>query len=59
MLEISWRGKEPFLFDQEGKIKRVFLQDGDTVTMKGYCQGEGYRVGFGECTGQILPAVSI
>lgn len=35
MLEISWRGKEPFLFDPEGKVKRVFIQDGDTVTMRG------------------------
>lgn len=55
MLEITWAGKEPFIFDQEGKIKRVFLQDGDTVILKGYCQGSGYRVGFGECTGTILP----
>lgn len=35
LLEITWRGKEPFLFDSEGKVKRVFLQDGDSITMKG------------------------
>jgi fumarylacetoacetase len=58
MLEITWRGKEPFLFDQEGKCKRVFLQDGDTITIKGFCQADGYRVGFGECIGTILPAVT-
>jgi len=36
---------------------RVFLQDGDRVTMTGYCQGPGYRVGFGEVTARVLPAV--
>jgi fumarylacetoacetase len=35
MLEISWRGKEPFALDSEGKINRVFLHDGDTVIMRG------------------------
>ena len=35
MLEISWRGRDPFLLNSEGTIKRVFLQDGDTVTIKG------------------------
>jgi len=56
MLEISWRGKEPFLFDEEGSVKRVFLKDGDTVTIRGHCKGDGFRVGFGECTGTVLPA---
>jgi fumarylacetoacetase len=32
-------------------------QDGDTVTMKGYCQGDGYRIGFGPCVGKVLPAL--
>ena len=35
MLELTWRGKEPIMFDDEGKIKRVFIQDGDVVTMRG------------------------
>ena len=35
LLEITWRGKEPFLFDEEGKVKRVFIQDGDTIIMRG------------------------
>lgn len=35
LLEISWRGKEPFNLDADGKFTRVFLQDGDTVIMKG------------------------
>lgn len=34
--------------------ERVFLQDGDTVELSGFCQGEGYRVGFGVCCGQLL-----
>jgi len=38
---------------------RKFLQDGDTVIMKGFCQGDGFRVGFGECTGKILPATPL
>ncbi len=35
LLEITWRGKEPFLLDEEGKLKRVFILDGDTITMRG------------------------
>ena len=38
---------------------RTFLQDGDRVTMTGYCQGDGYRIGFGEVTGRVLPAVPL
>lgn len=54
LLELTWRGTEPIkLPDGE---ERKFLQDGDTLIISGYCQGEGYRVGFGEVTGKILPA---
>jgi fumarylacetoacetase len=54
LLELTWRGSKPLtLVNGE---KRAFLQDGDRVTMTGWCQGEGYRVGFGEVTGKILPA---
>jgi fumarylacetoacetase len=41
-----------------GGEKRSFLQDGDRVTMTGWCQGNGYRVGFGKVTGRILPALA-
>ena len=34
---------------------RLYLKDGDVVNMTGYCQGEGYRVGFGDCKGEVLP----
>lgn len=36
---------------------RTYLADGDTVTLHGHAQGEGYRIGFGLCAGQILPAL--
>jgi fumarylacetoacetase len=39
-----------------GGIKRSFLEDGDSLVMRGWCQGEGYRVGFGEVEGTILAA---
>ncbi len=55
LLEIAWRGTKPFTLP--GGEKRTFLNDGDTVTMSGWCQGDGYRIGFGEVTGKILPAI--
>ncbi|RMH68355.1 MAG: fumarylacetoacetase [Gemmatimonadetes bacterium] len=54
LLEYTWRGTEPVELPN-GK-HRKFLQDGDTVIMTGWCQGDGFRVGFGECRGQLLPA---
>lgn len=52
MLELTWRGERPIKLSSGEE--RKFLQDGDTVVMKGYCQGDGYRIGFGEVTGRIL-----
>jgi fumarylacetoacetase len=40
-----------------GGEKRTFLEDGDSLTMRGWCQGDGFRVGFGEVEGTIVPAV--
>jgi fumarylacetoacetase len=54
LLELTWRGEKPIQLP--GGEERKFLQDGDTLTMRGYCQGEGYRIGFGEVMGKILPA---
>ena len=54
LLEISWNGTEPIELDNG--ITRTFLEDGDQLVMRGWCQGEGYRVGFGEVEGTILPA---
>ncbi len=55
LLELSWGGKEPITLDS-GEV-RSFLEDGDTLTLRGHAQGDGYRIGFGECAGQILPAL--
>jgi fumarylacetoacetase len=55
MLELSWRGTEPIELPS-GETRR-FLEDGDEVIMKGYCEREGFRrIGFGECRGRIVPA---
>ena len=54
LLEISWNGTEPV--DLPGGVKRTFLEDGDSLVMRGWCQGDGYRVGFGEVEGTITPA---
>ncbi len=51
LLEISWNGTEPV--ELAGGIKRTFLEDGDSLVMRGWCQGDGYRVGFGEVEGTI------
>jgi len=54
MLELSWNGTEPLELD--GGERRSFLEDGDSLTMRGWCQGDGYRIGFGEIEGTILPS---
>ena len=54
MLELSWGGAEPL--DLGNGVQRSFLEDGDSLTMRGWCQGNGYRVGFGEVEGTIQPA---
>jgi fumarylacetoacetase len=56
MLELTWRGTKPIKFP--GGQERKFIQDGDTVSMSGWCQGDGYRIGFGEVTGKVLPALT-
>jgi fumarylacetoacetase len=55
LLELSAGGKRPIVL-ANGET-RAFLEDGDTVILRGFCQGEGYRrIGFGECRGTVLPA---
>ncbi len=54
LLELTWRGTKPLT--TKGGAERKFIQDGDRVTMTGWCQGDDFRVGFGEVTGKILPA---
>jgi fumarylacetoacetase len=55
MLELTWRGKEPI--DLPSGEQRRFLEDGDEVIMKGFCEREGFRrIGLGECRGRIIPS---
>jgi fumarylacetoacetase len=55
LLELTWRGSKPLQLSETET--RKFLQDGDIVTMTGWCQGDGYRIGFGEVTAEILPSI--
>ncbi|MQQ07822.1 fumarylacetoacetase [Epibacterium sp. SM1979] len=57
LLELSWGGKEPLTL--ETGESRSFLEDGDTLTLRGAAKGDGYRIGFGDCTGTVLPAVDL
>ena len=54
LLELSWGGKEPI--DLPAGTTRNFIEDGDTLDLTGAAKGDGYRIGFGPCTGTILPA---
>ncbi|MAY89288.1 MAG: fumarylacetoacetase [Pseudooceanicola sp.] len=56
LLELSWGGKEPLTLDT-GET-RSFLEDGDTLTLRGAAKGDGFTIGFGDCTGTILPALA-
>ena len=56
LLELTWRGSQPVKLP--GGEERRFLEDGDEVTMRAFCEAPGYRrIGFGECRGTILPAL--
>ena len=51
LLELSWNGEN--LIELDDGTTRTFLEDGDTITFSGYAQGDGFRIGFGYCTGSI------
>ena len=53
MLELTWGGKNPITL-KDG-TERKFINDYDTVTIKGYCENEKVRIGFGECSSKLLP----
>jgi fumarylacetoacetase len=55
MLELTWRGANPLKLPN-GETRK-WLEDGDTLTITGWCQGDGYRVGFGDVSGRVLSAV--
>ena len=52
LLELSWGGTEPVEIDGG---TRTFVEDGDKLVLRGHARGNGYRVGFGRCGGQVLP----
>jgi fumarylacetoacetase len=54
LLELTWNGQNPLLL-ANGE-ERQFVEDGDTLTLRGHCQGQGYRIGFGSAVGRILSA---
>jgi fumarylacetoacetase len=57
LLELTWNGQRP-LDIGNGQVRR-FIEDGDELSLLGWCQGDGYRVGFGSCVGKILPALEL
>lgn len=54
MLELAWMGTKPL--QMKDGSERKFILDGDTVTMRGYAEKDGKRVGFGEVSAKVLPA---
>lgn len=55
MLELAWKGTKPLPMNDG--TERKFIQDGDTVIMRGFSQKDGVRIGFGEVSGKVLPAI--
>jgi fumarylacetoacetase len=54
LFELSWGGTQPIAVNGG---TRSFLEDGDNLTLSGQASGEGYTIGFGGCTGRVLPAL--
>src|SRR5437667_11054156 len=52
MLELTWRGANPLKLPN--RETRKWLEDGDILAISGWCQGDAYRVGFGEVSGRIV-----
>ena len=57
MLELSWGGQKPLKMN--GGSERKFINDNDTVIIRGYCQKDNLRIGFGEVSSKLLPAVEL
>lgn len=55
LIELTQNGKNPLKFSHN--MTRVFLEDGDELRLDAWCQGDGYRIGFGGVTGKIYPAL--
>ncbi|MCH9662022.1 MAG: fumarylacetoacetase [Bacteroidetes bacterium] len=54
MLELTWRGQNPLQLSDGSE--RKFINDDDTVILRGFCKNEDVRIGFGDCSGKVLPA---
>ena len=54
MLELTWRGANPLQLT--GGETRKWLEDGDCLTISGWAEGDGYRVGFGKVSGRVVSA---
>ena len=54
MLELSWGGKNPVMLNDG--TERRFINDNDTVVLKGFCENNVVRLGFGECSSTLLPS---
>lgn len=57
MLELTWRGQNPLTLSDGSQ--RKFIEDNDTVILKGYCKNDKVRIGFGECKAKLLPALDL
>lgn len=55
MMELSWKGTKPLKLNDGSE--RKFINDNDTVILRGYCQNDKVRIGFGECKAKLLPAI--
>ena len=55
MMELTWRGQNPLTM-KDGSTRK-FIEDGDTVVIRGWCERNGIRVGFGEVSSKVLPAI--
>ncbi len=54
LIELTWRGTKPLSLPTGEQ--RAFLEDGDEVTLRGWCERDGLRLGFGTCRGRIVPS---
>jgi len=54
MLELTWRGQNPLKLSDGSE--RKFINDNDTVILRGWCSNDHVRIGFGDCSGKVLPA---
>ncbi|WP_445717872.1 fumarylacetoacetase [Flavobacterium sp.] len=57
MLELTWGGQKPIKMNDG--TERKFINDNDTVIVRGFCQKDNFRIGFGEVSSKLLPAVDL